>query len=112
MVRRTAQGRGYPLTDGADPRHRSLHLYLRTLALPTFPHATLEGTMAAMISRAQPLGAQRSLFSVNCRLLRHSSTQTSHNWGPRQATQDAARDEVATLATSPRRPLTLADLLK
>ncbi|KAJ5190619.1 uncharacterized protein N7498_009604 [Penicillium cinerascens] len=65
-----------------------------------------------MISRAQPFGAQRSLFSANCRIRRHSSTQTNHNWGPRQANPDAAKDEVATLATSPRRPLTLADLLK
>ncbi|KAJ6116104.1 hypothetical protein N7523_006521 [Penicillium sp. IBT 18751x] len=32
--------------------------------------------------------------------------------GPPAANPDAAKDEVATLATSPRRPLTLADLLK
>ncbi|KAJ6126960.1 hypothetical protein N7523_002572 [Penicillium sp. IBT 18751x] len=68
--------------------------------------------MVAMISRAQPFGAQRSLLTARCHVVRHLSTQTNSNWGGRQTTPDVAKDEVATLAASPRRPLTLADLLK
>ncbi|KAJ5173445.1 hypothetical protein N7492_006038 [Penicillium capsulatum] len=37
---------------------------------------------------------------------------TSHNWSIHQTGTDAARDEVARLAASPRRALTLTDLLR
>lgn len=43
------------------------------------------------------------------RIYRQSSTQ-SQNWAGRPF--DVAKDNVAQLAASPRRPLTLADLLK
>ncbi|CAG7975486.1 unnamed protein product [Penicillium olsonii] len=47
--------------------------------------------------------------SIRCHLYRHSSTQ-SQNWAGRPF--DVAKDNVAQLAASPRRPLTLTDLLK
>ncbi|CAI7585191.1 unnamed protein product [Penicillium bialowiezense] len=46
---------------------------------------------------------------IRCHLSRQSSTQ-SQNWAGRPF--EVAKDNVAQLAASPRRPLTLADLLK
>ncbi|CAG8920165.1 unnamed protein product [Penicillium salamii] len=57
--------------------------------------------------RARSLRPCRS--PIQCHFSRHSSTQ-SQNWAGRPF--DVARDNVAQLAASPRRPLTLTDLLK
>jgi hypothetical protein len=66
--------------------------------------------MATSIPRALPSrpGCRFPLTLRRC-IARRSSTQ-SENWAGRPF--DVAKDNVAQLAASPRRPLTLADLLK
>ncbi|KXG48378.1 Signal transduction histidine kinase, core [Penicillium griseofulvum] len=66
--------------------------------------------MTTSIPKAMPFRPGcRTLPIVRPRILRQSSTQ-SGNWAGRPF--DVAKDNVAQLAASPRRPLTLADLLK
>jgi hypothetical protein len=66
--------------------------------------------MTTSIPRALPLrpGCRARLIPRH-HIIRQSSTQ-SENWAGRPF--DVAKDNVAQLAASPRRPLTLADLLK
>lgn len=69
--------------------------------------------MAATVLWATPVRGQHRLIRTRLRLIRHTSTsQKTWDWTGRSTTGDVARDEVAQLAASPRRPLTLADLLK
>ncbi|CAI7564396.1 hypothetical protein N7533_005610 [Penicillium manginii] len=69
--------------------------------------------MAGIMSRTLPVRAQRRLLCTPQSLLRPSSTsRPAHNWSLHRSGSDAARDEVAQLASSPRRRLTLADLLR
>ncbi|KAJ5209519.1 hypothetical protein N7449_003898 [Penicillium cf. viridicatum] len=66
--------------------------------------------MTTSIPKAMPFRPGcRGLPIVRPRIYRQSSTQ-SENWAGRPF--DVAKDNVAQLAASPRRPLTLADLLK
>lgn len=58
------------------------------------------------------------LLRLNCRAVvpqnqaRGLSTLTAHSWSYPPSVSDVAKDEVTRLASSPRRPLTLTDLLK
>ncbi|KAJ5089699.1 hypothetical protein N7532_008383 [Penicillium argentinense] len=65
------------------------------------------------MSRTLPLRVQRWHLGGTLSLLHRSSTsQAGHNWTLHRSGSDAARDEVAQLASSPRRRLTLTDLLR
>ncbi|KAJ5168448.1 uncharacterized protein N7482_004042 [Penicillium canariense] len=69
--------------------------------------------MAVAVFRAQLQRGNTRLLRTRPRLIRQASTsQTGRDWTIHPATRDAARDQVAQLAASPRRPLTLADLLR
>ncbi|GLI78383.1 hypothetical protein PoHVEF18_006697 [Penicillium ochrochloron] len=69
--------------------------------------------MAATVLAAMPARGNVRLLRTRSRLIRHASTsQKTWDWSNHQSTGDVARDEVAQLAASPRRPLTLADLLR
>ncbi|KAJ5460385.1 uncharacterized protein N7458_001937 [Penicillium daleae] len=69
--------------------------------------------MAATGFGTMPVRGHAQLILTRSRLIRHTSTsQKTWDWTNRPTTGDAARDEVAQLAASPRRPLTLADLLR
>ncbi|KAJ5584365.1 uncharacterized protein N7459_004165, partial [Penicillium hispanicum] len=80
---------------------------LISICLPTF--RSLTTMMAATISRGLPLWPYSRLCYAKPRSLWYASTsQTRRKWNLHQS----AGDEVARLAASPRRPLTLADLLR
>lgn len=69
--------------------------------------------MAAMGLRTVPLRERCWRLATRSGSLRHSSTaSTRHNWPVYQTGPDAAKDEVARLAASPRRALTFTDLLR
>lgn len=81
-------------------------------AFSLFPLPT-NYTMAVTMCRALPLKGQKILpYRSICLPRRYSSSQASHTWATHQSGSDVANDHVARLAASPRRPLTLADLLK
>ncbi|KAJ5773901.1 hypothetical protein N7457_008797 [Penicillium paradoxum] len=83
------------------------HYYLPHTSLPILWPQFM---MATSIPRAMPFRpGYRPLPLTRLHLSRQSSTQ-SQNWAGRPF--DVAKDNVAQLAASPRRPLTLADLLK
>lgn len=70
----------------------------------------LQFTMTTSIARNMPFRPSRRALPIGRpHICRQSSTQ-SQNWAGRPF--DVAKDNVAQLAASPRRPLTLADLLK
>ena len=82
-------------------RHR-LSRYLPPLS--SQPHIAM-ATPVAMLSRP----GRRALPATRL-LVRQSSTSQGQNWAGHPF--DVAKDNVAQLAASPRRALTLADLLK
>ncbi|KAJ5639007.1 uncharacterized protein N7484_006869 [Penicillium longicatenatum] len=65
--------------------------------------------IAARVSRVRP--SRQALPGDAGRLRRVVQVNRNHNWS-RPASDDVARDEVARLASTPRRSLTLADLLR
>lgn len=76
----------------------------------SFPISWLQFTMATSIPRAMPSRpSYRALPIGRPRIFRQYSSQ-GQNWAGHPF--DVAKDNVAQLAASPRRPLTLADLLK
>ncbi|KAJ5237195.1 hypothetical protein N7489_007286 [Penicillium chrysogenum] len=76
----------------------------------SFPISWLQFTMATSIPRAMPSRpSYRALPIRRPRIFRQYSSQ-GQNWAGHPF--DVAKDNVAQLAASPRRPLTLADLLK
>lgn len=114
---RSHRGRGYPFSNPQhgcrSPRHRPPAFNFR--ASPTsFLYNPLARTiMAATVFGAMPPRGRARLLRTRIRLVRPNSTaQKGWDWTNHQPTGDVARDEVAQLAASPRRPLTLADLLR
>lgn len=110
------RGRGYPFSN---PQHADLPCHRPPTAFnfrapPTsFLYDPLKRTMAATVFGAMPPRGRAKLLRTRIRLVRHTSTsQKSWDWTNHEPTGDVARDEVAQLAASPRRPLTLADLLR
>lgn len=58
--------------------------------------------------RPNPIATTARLWSRKAT----TASQRTPSWSIQSASADAAKDDVARLANSPRRPLTLEDLLK